>query len=134
MDSDGHILTVEQYIRMIYGNVKMSVGYIDTMFDAPAGSLDQMVLWQTFHDIAYREIFARSSGEVSMFSDYDQAVMLQTAIAQQWPRAYYLDKLVSAGIVHKFETEKDVFTFAVKEAYSPILHTILTEVDISEDS
>lgn len=132
MDEKNHP-HVDQYIETMYGNLKNSPGHIDTIFDASLSGLDEVVLWSTFHEIAYKEVFKRSSGDLSVFADYTEAVAMQTAIAVQWPIAYYLDKLEHAGIVHKFETVKEV-TYAVKEAYIPVLNMILTEVEISEGS
>lgn len=125
---------VDQFIQAMFGNLKHSPGYIDVLFDSPLATLDEGVLWSTFHTVCTREIFKRSSGDLTPYSDYNQAIMLQTAIAQAWPITYYLDMLVQAGIVHKFETDPEDITYAVKEDYIPVLNAILTEVDIKEGS
>lgn len=125
---------VSQFIQAMFGNLKLSPGYVDVIFDCPYNTLDEGMLWTTFHDVAELEILKRSSGDLALYQDYNQAVMLQSAIAQQWPVTYYLEKLDQAGIVHKFETRKDQFTYAVKEDYIPVLNAILTEVEINESS
>lgn len=128
MESEGQALSVEQYISIMF--TKLPLQDIASIFDAPTESLDQDFLWVTFRDIANREILSRSAGDVSVFSVYDEAVNLQKAILDQWPKSYYLEKLAEAGIVHRFETDDpNVYTYAVKESYIPVLNTILMEVD-----
>ncbi len=124
----------KEYIELMFGNLSKAPGYIDELLDAPLSVLDPDLLWSTFYNVTEKEILFRSEGDLTFFNDYAQSVMLQTAICAQWPQQYYLEKLVSEGIIHKFEDGDNPATYAVKEIYRPILNTILIEVDNSVGS
>lgn len=124
---------VKEYIELMFGNLRNSPGYIDSILEAPLSVLDLDLLWSTFYSVTAKEILFRSEGDLAFFNDFAQSAMLQTAICAQWPQQYYLEKLVSEGIVYKFE-DGDNVTYAVKETYRPILNTILIEVDSNQGS
>lgn len=126
--------SVNQYIDSMFMGLKSNQGYIDTLFDAPLSSLDPEPLWRTFSEVARKEILQKAGNDVLAFADYDKAVELQTAIAIQWPVVYYLEKLVAAGIVHRFEQSNGDVVHAVKELYKPILNAILMAEEVSEGS
>lgn len=126
-------MEIDDFITTMYANVRINAAYIGELFDCPENSLEQEVLWETFKTVAAKEIHKRSGGDISVFSDYVTAVAMQEAVAARWPEAYYLEMLVREGILHKFDTDEGL-TYAVKERYSPILYTILTEVESSEGS
>lgn len=129
------IESVEQYISIMFNNATATPGYLGTVFNSREEDLDEDAVWDSFHRTAHDEIYKRSKGDLVLFSNYDHVLKLQEAILVRWPEDYYLNKLVNAGILHKFETsDKEVFTYAVKEAYIPLLNSILTEVDTMSGS
>lgn len=102
---------------------------IETFFDCPRRLLDTKLLEATFTDVALKEVYARSGGDISFFANIDQATDLQYAIGASWPEVYYLRKLADEGFVHMFQDAGQEAVYAVKQSYSPMLNTILIEED-----
>ncbi len=129
MDSTQHIKDVEQYIASLYQGVLNAPNYIESLFGESYSHLDKEILKDTFNSVSYAQVFRHSpEGMVSVFSDYNTAVLLQNAIGSRWVLKYYLEMLVKEGIAHKIDTNvPGKFVYAVKEGYRPVLNAILVE-------
>lgn len=133
---DEPIESLFEFVSTMFIQAVEKEGIVEEIFGESLHDLNFPLLESTFAEVAYRKIKTLANNDLSYFSSIHNAEKLQDLITADWPLIYYLETLCDEELCHKFEDGISILdeeaVYALKSAYSPILATILIEVDTSE--
>ena len=126
---------IDEYIIEMFNNFMAVPGEAEEVLLLKYEDIDIPLLQKSFCEVARRIIDKETEGDLSHYSVVENVVALQNTLMKELAEVYYTQLLLVDGIVHQFEdpnSDKNnpEFVYAVKEAYIPVLNTILTASDI----
>lgn len=127
-----HIQIVESESKRAYNAIIQNYGFIAKLFDCNPAELDSDLLYRVWDELAYTEIFKATNGDPETVMNPYLMQGVYSTIYDRWPEIYYLELLNKIGVVDKYTIDEDFYI--VKEAYIPILNTLITPESTLEGS